>query len=158
MTAEHSRLEEAREQNVPWKKWGPYLSERQWGTVREDYSNNGDAWNFFTIGPESGLRAGAVADGAGAGDLDPRAGGDGCAAPLGRSAVEPAGARLPLASVARHRRGIHARSRARVWRLGAGGGRWVPRPGSVPRRGAVLHGLRRLRRSGCSRRAPAGGD
>src|SRR5262245_24972947 len=83
---------------------------------------------------------------------------DGCAAPLGRSAVEPAGARLPLASVARHRRGIHARSRARVWRLGAGGGRWVPRPGSVPRRGAVLHGLRRLRRSGCSRRAPAGGD
>ena len=33
---------------VPWKKWGPYLSERQWGTVREDYSENGDAWNFFT--------------------------------------------------------------------------------------------------------------
>ena len=32
----------------PWKKWGPYLSERQWGTVREDYSENGDAWNFFT--------------------------------------------------------------------------------------------------------------
>ncbi len=31
-----------------WKKWGPYLSERQWGTVREDYSENGDAWNFFT--------------------------------------------------------------------------------------------------------------
>ena len=37
-----------REQKVPWKKWGPYLSERQWGTVREDYSENGDAWNFFT--------------------------------------------------------------------------------------------------------------
>ena len=34
--------------NVAWKKWGPYLSERQWGTVREDYSENGDAWNFFT--------------------------------------------------------------------------------------------------------------
>ncbi len=34
--------------NVPWKKWGPYLSERQWGTVREDYSEGGDAWNFFT--------------------------------------------------------------------------------------------------------------
>src|SRR5262249_40021957 len=32
----------------PWKKWGPYLSERQWGTVREDYSDNGDAWNYFT--------------------------------------------------------------------------------------------------------------
>jgi hypothetical protein len=30
-----------------WKKWGPYLSERQWGTVREDYSENGDAWNYF---------------------------------------------------------------------------------------------------------------
>ncbi len=47
-TAEHVRLEEAREQKVHWKKWGPYLSERQWGTVREDYSENGDAWNFFT--------------------------------------------------------------------------------------------------------------
>jgi len=47
-TTEQLRLEEAREQKVPWKKWGPYLSERQWGTVREDYSENGDAWNFFT--------------------------------------------------------------------------------------------------------------
>ena len=47
-TAEHTRLEEAREEKVAWKKWGPYLSERQWGTVREDYSHNGDAWNFFT--------------------------------------------------------------------------------------------------------------
>ena len=46
--AESERLAAAREQNVPWKKWGPYLSERQWGTVREDYSENGDAWNFFT--------------------------------------------------------------------------------------------------------------
>src|SRR5436190_15632468 len=46
--AEALRLDAAREQNVPWKKWGPYLSERQWGTVREDYSENGDAWNFFT--------------------------------------------------------------------------------------------------------------
>ncbi len=45
---EHLRLREAREQNVPWKKWGPYLSERQWGTVREDYSDNGDAWNYFS--------------------------------------------------------------------------------------------------------------
>jgi hypothetical protein len=41
-------LAEARGQNVPWKKWGPYLSERQWGTVREDYSDNGDAWNYFS--------------------------------------------------------------------------------------------------------------
>jgi hypothetical protein len=48
MNAEQGRLEEAREGKVPWKKWGPYLSERQWGTVREDYSPNGDAWNFFT--------------------------------------------------------------------------------------------------------------
>ena len=47
-TAEHVRLEEARDREVHWKKWGPYLSERQWGTVREDYSENGDAWNFFT--------------------------------------------------------------------------------------------------------------
>ena len=47
MTAEQARLDETREQNVAWKKWGPYLSERQWGTVREDYSANGDAWNFF---------------------------------------------------------------------------------------------------------------
>jgi hypothetical protein len=46
--AEQQRLAAAREQKVPWKKWGPYLSERQWGTVREDYSENGDAWNFFT--------------------------------------------------------------------------------------------------------------
>ncbi|RIW12592.1 glucosidase [Algoriphagus lacus] len=45
---EKSRLQESREKNIPWKKWGPYLSERQWGTVREDYSENGDAWNFFT--------------------------------------------------------------------------------------------------------------
>jgi hypothetical protein len=47
-TAEQIRLEEAREQKVHWKKWGPYLSERQWGTVREDYSQEGDAWNYFT--------------------------------------------------------------------------------------------------------------
>jgi hypothetical protein len=48
MTAEHGRLEEARTRNAPWKKWGPYLSERQWGTVREDYSDSGDAWNYFS--------------------------------------------------------------------------------------------------------------
>jgi len=48
MNAEQSRLEETRERSIPWQKWGPYLSERQWGTVREDYSENGDAWNYFT--------------------------------------------------------------------------------------------------------------
>ena len=41
------RLEEAREGKASWKKWGPYLSERQWGTVREDYSEGGDAWDYF---------------------------------------------------------------------------------------------------------------
>ncbi|HUR70549.1 MAG TPA: hypothetical protein VMZ02_01095 [Candidatus Limnocylindrales bacterium] len=45
---EQKRLNDAREKQIPWKKWGPYLSERQWGTVREDYSENGDAWNYFT--------------------------------------------------------------------------------------------------------------
>jgi hypothetical protein len=45
---EQRRLNDAREQGVPWKKWGPYLSERQWGTVREDYSPGGDAWDYFT--------------------------------------------------------------------------------------------------------------
>ncbi len=48
MTAEHLRLDEARDKAVPWKMWGPYLSDRQWGTVREDYSDTGDAWNYFT--------------------------------------------------------------------------------------------------------------
>ena len=47
MTAEQIRLAEDREKKAPWKKWGPYLSERQWGTVREDYSEGGDAWDYF---------------------------------------------------------------------------------------------------------------
>jgi hypothetical protein len=46
--AERARLEEDCEGRAEWKKWGPYLSERQWGTVREDYSSNGDAWNYFS--------------------------------------------------------------------------------------------------------------
>jgi hypothetical protein len=46
--AEQKRLNTAREQGVPWKKWGPYLSERQWGTVREDYSADGNAWDYFS--------------------------------------------------------------------------------------------------------------
>jgi hypothetical protein len=48
MNVEQGRLEEARQRKSPWKKWGPYLSERQWGTVREDYSASGDAWNHFS--------------------------------------------------------------------------------------------------------------
>jgi hypothetical protein len=47
LTAEELRLRETRE-GVPWRTWGPYLSERQWGTVREDYSENGDAWSYFS--------------------------------------------------------------------------------------------------------------
>src|SRR5258706_6092839 len=45
---ETARLQEARATNAPWRKWGPYLSERQWGTVREDYSRDGNAWDYFT--------------------------------------------------------------------------------------------------------------
>src|SRR5205823_5794341 len=47
-TNEQRRLNETREKGVPWKKWGPYLSERQWGTVREDYSHDGNAWDYFS--------------------------------------------------------------------------------------------------------------
>jgi hypothetical protein len=47
-TAEQHRLNDARETDIPWKKWGPYLSERQWGTVREDYSQDGNAWDDFS--------------------------------------------------------------------------------------------------------------
>ena len=45
---EQVRLAEARSSEKPWRKWGPYLSERQWGTVREDYSAGGDAWNYLS--------------------------------------------------------------------------------------------------------------
>ena len=45
--AEQNRLQEAHEEKQPWYRWGPYLSERQWGTVREDYSPDGTAWDFF---------------------------------------------------------------------------------------------------------------
>ena len=48
MKLEQQRLEESRDPRTPWKKWGPYLSERQWGTVREDYSEDGNAWDYFT--------------------------------------------------------------------------------------------------------------
>jgi hypothetical protein len=46
-TPEHERLSQADAGGAPWRKWGPYLSERQWATVREDYSADGDAWNYF---------------------------------------------------------------------------------------------------------------
>ena len=45
--AERGRLEEAAAQRAHWKRWGPYLAERQWGTVREDYSAGGTAWDYF---------------------------------------------------------------------------------------------------------------
>src|SRR6202022_2393138 len=44
---EHQRLQEARERKAHWKRWGPYLSERAWGTVREDYSADGAAWDYL---------------------------------------------------------------------------------------------------------------
>ena len=47
MNAEQMRLEQARNRTVHWRRWGPYLSERQWGTVREDYSPHGNAWEHF---------------------------------------------------------------------------------------------------------------
>ena len=46
-SAEHRRLRASAELGIEWKKWGPYLSERQWGTVREDYSDDGSAWEYF---------------------------------------------------------------------------------------------------------------
>src|SRR6476659_7483122 len=48
MTKEHIRLQEAHEGKSAWRTWGPYLSERQWGTVREDYSPDGNAWGYLT--------------------------------------------------------------------------------------------------------------
>ncbi len=49
MTSEEKRLEEARTQKVHWRRWGPYLAERQWGTVREDYSADAEVWKSFTF-------------------------------------------------------------------------------------------------------------
>jgi hypothetical protein len=50
MTAEEIRLDEACAGTQSWRRWGPYVSERQWGTVREDYSADGSAWEYFTHG------------------------------------------------------------------------------------------------------------
>jgi hypothetical protein len=47
MTAEEKRLDESHQRTRHWKRWGPYLAERQWGTVREDYSPHGTAWEYF---------------------------------------------------------------------------------------------------------------
>ena len=47
LTAEHQRLVDSEEREADWKNWGPYLSERSWGTVREDYSASGSAWDYF---------------------------------------------------------------------------------------------------------------
>ena len=47
-TREHARLEEIRSKQVPWRKWGPYLSERQWGGVRENFDQGVEAWNDLT--------------------------------------------------------------------------------------------------------------
>src|SRR5262249_20985162 len=46
--AEQQRLDDTRENGANWKQWGPYISERQWGTVREDYSDDGNAWRYFS--------------------------------------------------------------------------------------------------------------
>jgi hypothetical protein len=48
MTPEHQRLQESDQRTAHWKHWGPYLSDRQWGTVREDYSPTGEAWDYFS--------------------------------------------------------------------------------------------------------------
>jgi hypothetical protein len=47
LTEEERRLKEDRDRTKYWKKWGPYVAERQWATVREDYSHDGDAWSHF---------------------------------------------------------------------------------------------------------------
>lgn len=47
-TPAQKRFDDARVIGIPWKKWGPDLSERQWGTVREDYSHDGNAWDYFS--------------------------------------------------------------------------------------------------------------
>src|ERR1700750_2465408 len=48
LTAEQVRLQQAHERAANWQRWGSYLAERQWGTVREDYSEHGDCWNYFS--------------------------------------------------------------------------------------------------------------
>ena len=96
-SAEHERLEQAK-RGEPWKTWGPYLSERQWGTVREDHSDSGDAWNAETM-VETSLELAAndptyeelavPSDRVDRGDRAPRAplcDDDACAGPRGQGA------------------------------------------------------------------------
>ena len=59
LTAEEGRLQEARA-GVGWRAWGPYLSERQWGTVREDYSESEDAWSYLSHDRRGLARTGGV--------------------------------------------------------------------------------------------------
>src|SRR5580658_862683 len=56
MDDEAERLLQADRGELPWRRWGPYLSERAWGTVREDYSADGDAWTYFPF-EHAGSRA-----------------------------------------------------------------------------------------------------
>src|SRR5262245_36933185 len=48
LTAEARRLQQAHDRTANWQRWGSYLAERQWGTVREDYSEHGDSWSYFS--------------------------------------------------------------------------------------------------------------
>src|SRR6188508_2529022 len=63
LTAEEQRLEENARREQHWKRWGPYLSERAWGTVREDYSASGTAWEAFPHehAPTVGMKTGSPA-------------------------------------------------------------------------------------------------
>ena len=63
LNAEQLRMEEDERRIKNWKRWGPYLSERQWGTVREDYSEGGSPWDYFPmIMHEAGRTAGVRTD------------------------------------------------------------------------------------------------
>src|SRR3954465_7919540 len=88
MTAEHGRLEENRTGTAPWLAWGPYLSERQWGTVREDYSAGGDAWDYF---PHDQARSRAYRWGGDGGGT----GGGGAGSPGSGTAASPCASRSP---------------------------------------------------------------
>ena len=59
VSAERLRLDEADTGGVPWRRWGPYLSERQWGTVREDYGNGDNTWSYVSHEHAEALRTGA---------------------------------------------------------------------------------------------------
>ena len=85
-TAEDRRLREQREEKQDWKRWGPYLSERQWGTVREDYSPDGTAWDYLPARsrPQPGLSLGRGRTGRA---LATRSSGSACRWPSGTAAI-----------------------------------------------------------------------